>query len=170
MKLSISENTVFVSESFKDTIILMAVEINSTKASNDNHESTSPMLLSNSRDEFSAEQDVGHSIIIDENLPVANSTPSNHDVHVDKSDKNLDDNIVDDDDQSKNERSLFVDVDIIEGSPEKSVCMFGNPDDPYKLTNDTRNLGLIVARGSAVVTIGPMDGMEQIANPFVAAE
>jgi len=47
---------------------------------------------------------------------------------------------------------------------------FLDPDDPYKLTNDTRNLGLIVARGTTVVAICPVDGMEQIANPFVAQD
>lgn len=48
------------------------------------------------------------------------------------------------------------------------MCL--DPDDPYKLTNDTRKLGLIVARGTAVVIVCPVDGMEQIANPFIAPE
>jgi len=42
-----------------------------------------------------------------------------------------------------------------------------DPDDPYKLTMDTRPLGLVVCRGTAVTLICPMDGMESIANPFV---
>jgi len=42
-----------------------------------------------------------------------------------------------------------------------------DPDDPYKLTDDTRPLGLVVCRGTAVVLICPVDGMEAIANPFV---
>ncbi|KAJ8306672.1 hypothetical protein KUTeg_015713 [Tegillarca granosa] len=42
-----------------------------------------------------------------------------------------------------------------------------DPDDPYKLTEDTRNLGLVVCRGTSVVLICPADGMEAIANPFV---
>jgi len=42
-----------------------------------------------------------------------------------------------------------------------------DPDDPYKLTDDTRMLGLVVCRGTSVVLICPVDGMESIPNPFV---
>ncbi|KAH9508075.1 Sm-like protein lsm7, partial [Bulinus truncatus] len=42
-----------------------------------------------------------------------------------------------------------------------------DPDDPFKLTEDTRSLGLVVCRGTSVVLICPADGMESIANPFV---
>jgi len=45
-----------------------------------------------------------------------------------------------------------------------------DPDDPHKLTNDTRQLGLIVARGTAVTVVAPHDGIEQIANPFIQAD
>jgi len=45
-----------------------------------------------------------------------------------------------------------------------------DPDDPYKLTEDTRQLGLVVCRGTSVVLICPVDGMEAIANPFVAQD
>lgn len=45
-----------------------------------------------------------------------------------------------------------------------------DPDDPYKLTDDTRTLGLVVCRGTAVVVICPVDGMESIPNPFVQHE
>lgn len=45
-----------------------------------------------------------------------------------------------------------------------------DPDDPYKLTEDTRTLGLVVCRGTSVVLICPADGMEAIANPFVQQE
>ncbi|XP_038045820.1 U6 snRNA-associated Sm-like protein LSm7 [Patiria miniata] len=45
-----------------------------------------------------------------------------------------------------------------------------DPDDPYKITEDTRDLGLVVCRGTSVVLICPADGMEQIANPFVQQE
>ena len=47
-----------------------------------------------------------------------------------------------------------------------SFC-FSDPDDPYKLTEDTRQLGLVVCRGTSVVLICPADGMEAIANPFI---
>ena len=45
-----------------------------------------------------------------------------------------------------------------------------DPDDPYKLTEDTRHLGLVVCRGTAVVLVCPVDGMEAIPNPFVQQE
>jgi len=45
-----------------------------------------------------------------------------------------------------------------------------DPDDPYKLTDDTRKLGLVVCRGTAVMLICPVEGTEEIANPFIAAE
>ncbi|CBZ51613.1 putative u6 snRNA-associated Sm-like protein [Neospora caninum Liverpool] len=44
-----------------------------------------------------------------------------------------------------------------------------DPEDPYKLLDQTRTLGLIVARGTAVVLISPVAGTEEIANPFVDA-
>ena len=45
-----------------------------------------------------------------------------------------------------------------------------DPDDPYKLTQDTRHLGLVVCRGTTVTLICPMYGMESISNPFVQQE
>merc|ERR1711893_320336 len=45
-----------------------------------------------------------------------------------------------------------------------------DPDDPYKLTEDTRELGLVVCRGTSVVLICPADCMEAIANPFIAQD
>lgn len=42
-----------------------------------------------------------------------------------------------------------------------------DPDDPYKLTEDTRTLGLVVCRGTSVVSICPAEGMEAIPNPFI---
>ncbi|PFH34718.1 U6 snRNA-associated Sm family protein [Besnoitia besnoiti] len=44
-----------------------------------------------------------------------------------------------------------------------------DPEDPYRLLDQTRSLGLIVARGTAVVLISPVAGTEEIANPFVDA-
>lgn len=41
-----------------------------------------------------------------------------------------------------------------------------DPEDPYKMTNEKRYLGLVVCRGSAVMLISPEDGAEEIANPF----
>jgi U6 snRNA-associated Sm-like protein LSm7 len=34
----------------------------------------------------------------------------------------------------------------------------------------TRPLGLVVARGTLLVLVSPVDGSEEIANPFVQAE
>ena len=45
-----------------------------------------------------------------------------------------------------------------------------DPDDPYRLTEETRSLGLTVCRGPAVMLISPTDGMEEIANPFLQPE
>jgi len=42
-----------------------------------------------------------------------------------------------------------------------------DPDDHLKVTEDTRNLGLVVCRGTSVVVICPADGYEQISNPFL---
>lgn len=42
------------------------------------------------------------------------------------------------------------------------------PDDAGNET--TRPLGLIVARGTLLVLISPLDGSEQIENPFTQAE
>ena len=43
-------------------------------------------------------------------------------------------------------------------------------EDSFKLSEDTRQLGLVVCRGTAVVLICPADGMESIANPFIQPE
>uniref|UniRef100_A0A8D8LM72 U6 snRNA-associated Sm-like protein LSm7 n=1 Tax=Cacopsylla melanoneura TaxID=428564 RepID=A0A8D8LM72_9HEMI len=42
-----------------------------------------------------------------------------------------------------------------------------DPDDPFKLTDDTRLLGLVVCRGTSVVLICPVEGTEAIPNPFI---
>lgn len=45
-----------------------------------------------------------------------------------------------------------------------------DPEDSFKLSEDTRQLGLVVCRGTAVVLICPADGMEAIPNPFIQPE
>ena len=42
-----------------------------------------------------------------------------------------------------------------------------DPDDPYRLLDETRSLGLTVCRGTAVTLVCPADGFEEIANPFL---
>ncbi|VDL99893.1 unnamed protein product [Schistocephalus solidus] len=44
------------------------------------------------------------------------------------------------------------------------------PDDPSRLSEDTRELGLVVCRGPSVELVCPADGMEAIANPFAQTE
>ncbi len=48
-----------------------------------------------------------------------------------------------------------------------ALLLFTDPDDPFKMTDETRSLGLVVCRGTAVVLICPADSMEPIANPFI---
>ncbi|XP_037960534.1 U6 snRNA-associated Sm-like protein LSm7 [Teleopsis dalmanni] len=43
-------------------------------------------------------------------------------------------------------------------------------DEPLKLAEDTRSLGLVVCRGTALVLICPQDGMESIPNPFISQD
>ena len=45
-----------------------------------------------------------------------------------------------------------------------------DPEDPYKLTDKQRKLGLVVCRGPTVTLICPMEGTEQIENPFLQQE
>ncbi|XP_073389264.1 sm-like protein LSM7 isoform X3 [Physcomitrium patens] len=43
-------------------------------------------------------------------------------------------------------------------------------DDPMKTTDQIRQLGLIVCRGTAVMLVAPTDGTEEIPNPFLQNE
>lgn len=38
--------------------------------------------------------------------------------------------------------------------------------DPYRPSGRERKIGLVVARGTSVMTISPLRGMEEIQNPF----
>jgi U6 snRNA-associated Sm-like protein LSm7 len=42
-----------------------------------------------------------------------------------------------------------------------------DPEDEDRVTDETRRIGLCVCRGTSVMTVCPVDGMEEIANPFV---
>ncbi|KAK9883692.1 hypothetical protein WA026_001878 [Henosepilachna vigintioctopunctata] len=53
---------------------------------------------------------------------------------------------------------------------DNTVEYLRDPDDPYKLIDDTRALGLVVCRGTSVVLICPVDGMESIQNPFISQD
>lgn len=52
---------------------------------------------------------------------------------------------------------------------DDAVEYLRDPEDPYRLTGQTRKLGLVVCRGSAVMLISPADGKEEIVNPFLNA-
>eukprot|EP00038_Savillea_parva_P030568 m.78671 g.78671 ORF g.78671 m.78671 type:complete len:103 (+) comp9235_c0_seq2:49-357(+) len=45
-----------------------------------------------------------------------------------------------------------------------------DPDDVYKVSDQTRSLGLVVCRGTQVVVVMPTDGMDEIQNPFIQEE
>ena len=45
-----------------------------------------------------------------------------------------------------------------------------DPQDPLKVTDQTRSLGLVVCRGTQVTVVCPEDELREIPNPFVAAE
>eukprot|EP00941_MAST-03F_sp_MAST-3F-sp1_P003529 g3529.t1 len=45
-----------------------------------------------------------------------------------------------------------------------------DPEDSDRVTDKTRKIGLCVCRGTAVMTICPVEGMEEISNPFLQEE
>ena len=52
----------------------------------------------------------------------------------------------------------------------KLTKLYTDPDDHTKITEKSRMLGLVVVRGTQVSLVSPEDGMEEIANPFIASE
>lgn len=44
-----------------------------------------------------------------------------------------------------------------------------DPEDPSRVTDKTRSLGLVVCRGTAVMVVSPTQGAEEVANPFAEA-
>jgi len=53
---------------------------------------------------------------------------------------------------------------------DDTVEFLRDPVDPYRLTGEKRNLGLTVCRGTSVMLICPVDGTQEIANPFIQAQ
>ncbi|KAJ0961741.1 hypothetical protein J5N97_000060 [Dioscorea zingiberensis] len=49
---------------------------------------------------------------------------------------------------------------------DEAIEFLRDSDDPLKTTDQTRRLGLIVCRGTAVMLVSPTDGTDEIANPF----
>ena len=63
-------------------------------------------------------------------------------------------------------RAVFV-FDLFLTFAVSHVPRVQDPEDPYRLTDKTRKLGLLVCRGTGVMIISPVDGTEEIANPFL---
>lgn len=53
---------------------------------------------------------------------------------------------------------------------DDAVEYLRDPNDSMRITDDTRTLGVVVCRGTAVTMVSPTTGAEEIANPFLAAE
>jgi len=47
---------------------------------------------------------------------------------------------------------------------------YKDPDDPERVTSETRKLGLVVIRGTQVSLVSPEEGTEEIANPFLGGD
>ncbi|EGZ13207.1 hypothetical protein PHYSODRAFT_334991 [Phytophthora sojae] len=45
-----------------------------------------------------------------------------------------------------------------------------DPNDEYRITDDTRKVGLVVCRGTSVMLVSPVDGTAEIPNPFLQQE
>ncbi|KAJ3154512.1 Sm-like protein lsm7 [Geranomyces michiganensis] len=45
-----------------------------------------------------------------------------------------------------------------------------DPENDLRITDRKRTLGLVVCRGTAIIVVAPLDGTEEIANPFTQAE
>lgn len=52
---------------------------------------------------------------------------------------------------------------------DDTVEQMRDPYNPYKLTEKTRKLGLTVCRGTSVMLVCPVDGTQEIQNPFLEA-
>ncbi|KAI4835617.1 U6 snRNA-associated Sm-like protein LSm7 [Plasmodium brasilianum] len=51
---------------------------------------------------------------------------------------------------------------------DKTQEYIRDPNDSFVITEKTRNIGLIVARGTSVALITPVDGTQEISNPFIS--
>ncbi|KAI3426305.1 hypothetical protein D9Q98_008678 [Chlorella vulgaris] len=53
---------------------------------------------------------------------------------------------------------------------DEAVEYLRDPEDPMRVTDQTRPMGLIVCRGTSVMLVVPTTGTEEIANPFQQEE
>lgn len=51
---------------------------------------------------------------------------------------------------------------------DEAIESMRDPDDHLRSSGQTRGLGLIVCRGTSVMLVSPMDGTEEIENPFTS--
>jgi len=72
---------------------------------------------------------------------------------------------------------IYIYISILNGTANIMIfllCLINLPkidsEDPDKITDRKRKLGLVVVRGTQVSLVSPQEGMEEIANPFIAAE
>ncbi|KAK2195934.1 bifunctional Sm-like protein Lsm7/LSM domain [Babesia duncani] len=49
-----------------------------------------------------------------------------------------------------------------------NLALHVDPNDATRLSGEVRKLGLLVARGTSVIVIHPVEGTEKIENPFVS--
>ncbi|KAL6071491.1 U6 snRNA-associated Sm-like protein LSm7 [Balamuthia mandrillaris] len=49
---------------------------------------------------------------------------------------------------------------------DETIEFLRDPLDPYKPTTQTRKLGLVVCKGTAIMLICPVEGTVEISNPF----
>ncbi|KAJ1546481.1 Sm-like protein lsm7, partial [Nowakowskiella sp. JEL0078] len=49
---------------------------------------------------------------------------------------------------------------------DETVEYIREPEDMSRVTDKTRTLGLVVARTTTIILISPLDGTEEIANPY----
>ncbi|MES1912960.1 MAG: hypothetical protein MHM6MM_005201 [Cercozoa sp. M6MM] len=53
---------------------------------------------------------------------------------------------------------------------DKTEESLRDPTDPYTTTGETRTLGLVLLRGTAVMVVTPADGVTEVANPHMQQE
>lgn len=61
-------------------------------------------------------------------------------------------------------------LNLVMDQVEEFVRAMDADTEEWKLTESKRDLGLVVIRGPALILISPLDGMEEIENPFATAE
>ncbi|GLE02149.1 hypothetical protein PINS_up010987 [Pythium insidiosum] len=53
---------------------------------------------------------------------------------------------------------------------DECVEFLRDPSDEYRTSQETRKIGLVVCRGTSVSLVSPVEGTEEIANPFLAQD